>query len=121
MEFVSRFRKYRIWLRPRRTGHDASGGRFITDDGIVCKFDEGRFQTDDKEIIKLLKSNPRHGIDFSSIEQDQTSGLSQEAQEIIDKEQAGLETTATSCPYCSSKFDTKSALKSHIRAKHKEQ
>lgn len=121
MVFIAKFRKYRIWLRPKRTGHDASGGRYVTDEGIVCRFDDHRFETHDTEIIGLLKKNPRFGIDFTSEEQEQGAGISEEGQQILDQQNQADDTIATACPFCSQKFETKAAMKAHVRAKHKEQ
>lgn len=117
--FISKFKKYRIWLKPARTIHDAYGGRH-RDDGLCTKFEEGKFQTEDPETIALLKQNPRYGLDFRSIDQEKNEQLSEEAMISKAADESALDTVTNACPFCSFKAENKAGLKAHIRAKHKD-
>jgi len=117
--FISKFKKYSIWLKPARTMHDAFGGRH-REDGLCAKFEENKFQTDDKEIIELLKQNPRYGLDFRSTEQEKNEQLSEKALASKAADESSLDTVVNSCPFCEFKAANKAGLNAHIRAKHKD-
>lgn len=114
MDFISKYLKYHIVLKPMRTKTSGNGDRYI-EDGISVTFSEGRFNTVDPEVIELLKKNPRFGLDFMSPEVE-TGVLTPEAQQSQINEKAALENINLSCPTC--KFKAKSAfgLQSHMRA-----
>jgi len=117
-EFISKFKKYRIWLKPARTMHDGFGGRH-REDGLCAKFEDGRFSTQDQEMIALLKKAPRYGLDFRSIDQEKVEELSDSAKAIQEADKEALETVTNSCPVCSYKAQSLAGLKAHMRAKHK--
>lgn len=119
MQFISKFKKYKIWLKPSRYVTDGLGQRnFVA--GIKCQFSDGRYETNDKEEITLLKANPRYGLDFHSLEQDKNEGLSEAALQQKQMDEEALDTVTHSCPKCSFKAQNRLGLMSHMRAKHKD-
>lgn len=116
MEFISKYRKYKIWLVPARYLVDSYGQRSFQA-GRFARFEEGRYETSDPEEIKMLKANPRYGIDFKSTTQEGEE-LTPAAKQSLANDAAALETTVTACPHCSFKAKTHLGLLSHIRSKH---
>lgn len=116
MDFISKFLKYRVILKPRKTRMNAFGEKYL-EEGVNVRFSEGRYSTEDQEIIALLTSNPRYGIDFTS--PDAKPGvLTSVAEASLKSESAAKQTINTSCPHCQFKAASEFGLKSHIRAKH---
>lgn len=118
MDFISKFLKYRIILKPRKTKMNAFGEKYL-EEGVNVRFAEGRYSTQDPEIIALLQSNPRFGIDFTS--PDATPGvLTPAAEASLKNEKDAAATINTSCPHCKFKAASEFGLKSHMRSKHKD-
>lgn len=61
--FNSHIKTLRIVLAPSKPIYEA-GVRLGDTSGKYVQFENGRFQTDDKEIIKKMESLPTFGIDF---------------------------------------------------------
>lgn len=119
MEFVSKFKRYRLWLVPSRYLHDNFGQRTFQQ-GICARFEDNHFETKDDEMVRMMLASPRYGLDFHSTEQVTDEQLSSAAQNQIKDEQQALDTTLNACPKCTFKAKTKLGLMSHIRSKHPE-
>lgn len=61
--FNSHIKTLRIVLTPSRPVYE-QGVRLGDTQGKYAKFENGRFQTDDKEIIEKLEKLPNFGVDF---------------------------------------------------------
>ena len=115
MRFVSKYKEHRIVLVPDRYIIDNYGRRMLQK-GISAQFTNNQFETDDPEIIKLLKESQWYGVDFRAV--GDNSPISEEAKETKQKEVESAENTLTSCPYCAFNAKTNLGLKSHIRFAH---
>lgn len=115
MKFMSKYRGYKIALIPARYMLDSLQRRVLVP-GKKAIFVDYEFETEDKDMIKLLMENPYYGVDFWSPE---SKAVNPEAQKIIDQENQSNTQTMTSCPHCSFKAKTNFGLKAHLRARHK--
>ena len=116
MRFMSRYKSYRIGLIPSRYVIDSLQRRqFIP--GKSAQFSEFEFETQDKELIKLMFESSYYGVDFWSTE---AQKVNPEAQKILEQETQSNTMTETSCPYCTFKAKTNFGLKAHLRIKHKQ-
>ena len=86
--------------------------------GKDARFMENVFETEDPEIIDLMKAHPDYNIDFKAV--GDTEPVSNETKQRLNVIQETTENTLTSCPFCS--FNARSAfgLKSHMKFKHSE-
>lgn len=115
MKFASRYRNYKVWLKPSYYRLDALGNR-VFQQGVFAQFIDGFFESDDKEVIELLKKSKSYGIDFWSM--DEPTQPNKEAKEEEEKKEALKETTVTDCPKCGKSFANLAGLKSHMRIVH---
>lgn len=114
MIFVSKYKKYKIAIKASRFAHDAYGNKIFMP-GLEAKFIEGRFETQDKELIDALLASPLIGIDFWAEEK---LNQSEESKKLQEEEVNTAENLVTACPMCPYKATTLAGLKSHMRAKH---
>lgn len=117
MKFVSKYKKHRVVLVPDRYIVDNYGVRTLKR-GISAQFVNGIFETEDKEIIELLKKNEWYNVDFKAI--GDTEPADEKAKQKIQEEVQSAVNTLTSCPYCPFNAKTEAGLKSHIRMAHKD-
>jgi hypothetical protein len=115
MRFVSKYKEHRIVLIPDRYIID-NYGRRILKKGIAAEFNNHIFETEDPEVIKLLKESQWYGVDFRAV--GDATPMSEEAKEIKQKETESAQNTLTSCPYCAFNAKTYLGLKSHIKYVH---
>jgi len=119
MIFMSKYLGLKMVIVPARYLHDASGQRRYQA-GKTASFSEGRFETEDQEVIDAIKADKRYGIDFWAIDTD--GSVVKADQQKLEAEQRAeteaLETTVNSCPICSFKAANKAGLTAHIRGKH---
>ncbi|MCS7093564.1 MAG: C2H2-type zinc finger protein, partial [Patescibacteria group bacterium] len=87
--------------------------------GVFAKFNNGWFETEDQEIISLLKSAKTYGIDFWSVDEPSQPNPQGLAEEKI-KEQT-KEEVVTDCPKCGKTFKNKAGVLAHIRFYHKDE
>jgi signal peptidase I len=115
--FISKFSHYRIGLIPDRYTVDQFQRRILVR-GKSAQFEDGKFETNDKDTIKLLTESPYYGNYFWSPEN--KAKVTEEARNIMAKEAESAEATLTSCPYCSFNAKNHFGLMSHLRGKHKD-
>lgn len=63
MIFTSKYRKLSMVLKPARYVVDNTGQRSYVA-GIRADFFDGRFATQDQEVIEMMMNHPRLGIDY---------------------------------------------------------
>ena len=108
-----------MWIKPSFYAHDNFGNP-VFQQGIFAQFENGWYETDDKEIIKALKNNPMYGIDFWSID-DEKVELNEEGERIKKIMEIKKEELVTDCPICGKTFKNRGALLGHIRFAHKDE
>lgn len=118
MKFISRFKAYKIVLRPARYVINAYGERnFIQ--GVHAKFVDSIFETNDTETIELLLKKKEYGVDYWSADPNIKTTISEESKMIIEEEKRLTQMvgeTAYSCEVCGKKVSTKLALAGHKRS-----
>lgn len=115
MRFFSKYKNYKIWLKPSFYRLDVLGNRVFVQ-GTYVKFENGYFETEDQEIINLLKKSKPYGVDFWSVDEPSPpnpEGLKEERE----KEQT-RETLLTDCPECGKTFKNKAGLLGHMKTVH---
>lgn len=117
MIFTSKYKEHRIVLIPDRHLVDNYGRRTLQK-GISAQFHNNQFETNDPQIIKLLKESEWYGVDFRAAGDD--TPITEQAKQIGEAEQESAENTLTSCPHCPFNAKTQFGLKSHIRFNHRD-
>lgn len=115
MKFFSKYRKYKVWIRPSYYRIDNLGNRVFVQ-GVFAQFENNLFETEDKEMIEALKKAKSFGIDFWSV--DEPSSPNPQGLKEEEKKEAAKETLLTDCPQCGKTFQNKAGLMSHIRTFH---
>lgn len=82
--FNSHIKNLRIVVTPSRPIYE-QGVRLGDTQGKYIQFENGRFQTDDKEIIEKVKKLPTFGIDFWMVE-DKPESKEDEQKEPLESE-----------------------------------
>lgn len=116
MRFASKYKNLKIWLRPSFYRFDSLGGRYFVQ-GVYAQFENGFFETEDKEMIDLLKKSKTYGIDFWSV--DEPTAPNPEGLKEEEKKQQTRETLLTDCPECGRTFKNNAGLMSHMALIHK--
>lgn len=116
MRFYSKYKEYKIWLKPSYYRMNAQGDREFHQ-GVFAQFENGWFETYDEEVINLLKKNKYYGVDFWSVDEPAQPNPQGFQEEKI--KEATKEETITDCPYCDKSFKNRAGLTSHIRIFHK--
>lgn len=114
MKFMSKYKGYKIGLIPARYVVDSFQRRQLVP-GKKATFVDFEFETDDKDMIKLMVTSPYYGVDFWSTD---AQIVNPDAQKIVERENQSNTATMTSCPFCTFKAKTNFGLKAHLRAKH---
>lgn len=115
MKFISKYKEHKVGLIPSRHIIDNFGRRTYLA-GKEAQFHDFQFETEDQEIIKLLKESKWYGVDFRAV--GETDTLTPVAKQVMQREALSGEDTLTSCPYCPYNAKTAFGLKSHLRFKH---
>lgn len=115
MKFFSRYREHRIGLIPKRYMIDQMQRRVLIP-GKEAKFMDNVFETQDQEVIDLLKAHPDYNIDFRA--EGDTTPMNEETKQRVAAIQESAENTLTSCPFCTYNARSAFGLRSHIRSKH---
>lgn len=118
MKFASKYKSYKIWLRPSYYRLSNLGERVFVQ-GVFAQFENGFFETDDNEVIDLIKKNKMFGVDFWSIDEPTTPNPEGLKEEKIKEEKK--EELVTDCPKCGKTFKNKAGLMSHIAVVHKDE
>lgn len=110
MRFISKkYRNLRVILKPGYREVVNGMPRYVS--GKSVEFRDGYLDTEDKEVIELLKASPSYGSQFIS-----DSG---EAEVNVMAENAKKEAVAKAdplaCPYCDFVAKNESGLRLHIR------
>ena len=111
---LKKFKGYKLVIQSARHTHDSFGNRVFVP-GISVDFKDGKFETEDKELSKLIKKHPMFGIDFRSQDSVVPSPIGLELEE---KEKSAQENIQTSCPKCPFKAKNAFGLQAHMRGKH---
>ena len=116
--FVSKFLGLKKVVIPSRYRYNNFGERVYVQ-GKSAQFEDGRFETMDKEIIEGLKNDKMYGLNFWIVDKDGAKTEPNEAgkREMKDEDKAN-DTTTNSCPHCPFKAANKTGLLAHIRSKH---
>lgn len=117
MIFISKYKEHRLVLIPDRHIIDQYGRRTLQR-GITAQFHNNQFETTDAKTIELIKTSSWYGVDFHAVGDNQPA--SEEAKQIVARENESAENTLTSCPYCPFNAKTQFGLRSHIRFAHKD-
>lgn len=117
MLFMSKYKEHRVVLIPDRYTVDNFGRRTFQK-GVSAQFHNNQFETNDKEVIKLLKESVWYGVDFRAVG-DETPKTEQ-AEKASQEEKESIDNTLTSCPYCPFNAKTNFGLKTHIKFNHKD-
>ena len=115
MIFISKYRNYKVVIKPRKKTYDSFGNERWTDE-IVAQFVNNAYETDDPKIIEFLKNDTFYGIDFwiaSGEEKSVPNKLGENALSQIEKSRDTF-----TCPVCGKTAKTLAGLKAHIRIKH---
>lgn len=115
MQFISKYRKHLVVLVPARHIYDNLGIRRYQA-GKSAQFEDFRFDTEDPEMIKLLKESPWYNVDFRAVGDNKPMAV--QSRLLADEEKESAENTLTSCPYCPFKSKTLFGIKAHMRIKH---
>lgn len=118
MRFVSKYKNYKIWLKPSYYRFDTTGRRVFVQ-GVFAQFTNGFFETEDKETIDLLKKAKTYGIDFWSA--DEPSPPNPEGLKEEEKKKMTKETLLTDCPECGKTFKNRSGLMGHLAIVHRKE
>jgi hypothetical protein len=116
LRFYSKYKGYKLWLKPSFYGFDPIGNRSFTQ-GVSVKFDDGWYETADQEIINMLKINKQFGVDFWSV--DEPSAPNPMGVMEVKAVEKASEESLTDCPYCAKEFKNKRAVTAHVRFFHK--
>lgn len=113
MEFISKYRKYQIVLKPSR--RVVIDGEASVKAGVRVRFDNFSYSTDDQEEIELLKSNKKFGVDYFEGPTEETK---KKVEETVNKDAdeesvVSEEYKCDNCDFCST---TKAGLAAHRRA-----
>lgn len=114
MKFTSKkYSELRIVLKP--TYQRIVGMSSETVQGITVEFHDSVYETEDKEIIDLLRNSDYYGVSFFSNEavadEPNPVGLKEENEKRLVAEEVG-----SVCPVCGFKAKSEFGLKSHMRS-----
>ena len=116
MKFLSKTFGLRVILKPSYYKY-YEGGRRERVAGLDAQFNNGVFETENQEIIKLLLKHKDYGIKFFSPDV-QKRADEERLKEVKEAKKEQLEKSQTSCPYCAFNAKTASGLRLHMMAKH---
>lgn len=119
MLFLSpQYASYKIWITPPYHKLGNQGMReFVA--GTCVKFENGRYSTEDKDIIKALKESRFCGVDFFIGDQSENLEPSPAAKEELAKEKEAVSLASLTCPECGFVAKSEFGLNGHMR-KHRE-
>jgi len=83
--FNSHIKTLRIVLTPSRPIYE-QGVRLGDTQGKYVQFENGRFQTDDKEVVEKLEKLPNSGVDFWKVANEQSRPQESQTQNETDLE-----------------------------------
>lgn len=115
MLFISKKKSYKIILQAKRFLLSRDGEK-VLQPGLKVIFQGSQFETEDKDVIKQLKSTKYFGVDYWCAEGD--TAPTQEGQALESATKQASEDTLRACPHCPFNAQSKTGLMSHIRAKH---
>jgi hypothetical protein len=118
MLFISRKKSYKLILQAKRFLLSRDGEKVLMP-GKKIIFQGGNFETHDKELIKELKNTKYFGVDyFVAAGEGEENEPTPQGKALESEHKQAAEDTLRSCPHCAFSTTTKTALMSHIRAKH---
>lgn len=117
MLFTSRKRAYKIIIKPKRFALSRDGEKVLLP-GTKVIFQNGVFETEDKDLIKELKDTKYFGVDYFISDAGDENTPTEEGQNLEIKTKQASEDALRACPYCSFNAQNKIGLYAHIKSKH---
>lgn len=114
MLFVCKYPNGKYVFKSASFFYDSNGNRQYKP-GTSIKFENGYFETNDKELIEQIKASPYFGVEIWA---EGKSEASEEGKLIQQREDEAKEKLLTSCPKCPFKAETEADLKAHMKKKH---
>jgi hypothetical protein len=124
MKFISPYKKYKLWIDPAHYTTDGMGRRTYHT-GVVAKFENGAYETEDKTIIDAMLKEAMCGIDYAPVKIDTQSTIpTPELASPSPSNYAWAKTPEATpqgnpgfvCEICGKTCKTKLALAGHMRS-----
>ncbi len=114
---TKKYRELRLVLDPKTAvavdGRRVTKGLYGSTSGVTVEFHDGRFETEDEQLIDSLKEHRLYGVAFYTSEgadEPNSEGLREENEKRELAEEAGAQ-----CPECGKKYKSASGLKTHMK------
>lgn len=115
MKFISKAHGLNIVIKPAHHIFNNFGQKQYVA-GKSAKFVQGKFETQDQEIIDGLMKSASYGVEFVSAEPKVPTVISEAAEVRVQEEKIIEEEMPYNCPICGRRSSNKAGLKSHMRS-----
>jgi hypothetical protein len=115
MKFISKSQGLNVIIKPAfHTFNNFGQKQYVA--GKSAHFVQGKFETQDQEIIDGLLKSASYGVEFVSAEPKIPTVMPEAAEARVQEEKVIEEEMPYNCPICGRRSSNKAGLKSHMRS-----